>query len=165
MKHIILLLGGPNDDKGNLSKIASDRVECAYHLYKNNDHVQVLATGGFGDHFNKTAMPHAYYTTQLLKQKGVNEHDILEYILSANSVEDFKISKPVIERERPDLLLLVTSDFHMERARILCNLILRYPDIVFIPARSSLSREELVPLVQHEKEAIMKLRNNNYVIY
>ncbi len=37
MKSIILLLGSPNDDKGRLSTIAVNRVECAYRFLSNTN--------------------------------------------------------------------------------------------------------------------------------
>lgn len=165
MNHIILTLGGPNDDQGRLSRIAQDRLEYTYSLYKNNDNTRVLCTGGFGDSFNQTVHPHAYYAKQFLVEKGVQEKDFLEFTLSANTVEDFRISKPIIEREHPDTLMIVTSDFHMERVKILHDIIMKYPSVIFIPAKSSLTPSELAPLLAHEKQAIELLKKNNFVLY
>lgn len=165
MNHIILVLGAPNDESGNLSQIALDRLECAYSLYTNNEHTRILCTGGFGEHFNKSIQPHAYHAKRFLISKGVREADFLEFASSSNTVEDFRKSKSIIEKESPAILLIVTSDFHMERVKILHDLILNYPAVVFIPAKSSLMEIELIPLINHEKKAIKQLRDNNFVLY
>ena len=110
MKYIILLLGAPNDEQGRLSQIAQDRIDCAYNLYANNEHMTFLCTGGYGQHFNTANQPHAYYAKQALLKRGVKEKDFLPFILSTNTYEDFKISKEIIEKELPDMLIVITSD-------------------------------------------------------
>lgn len=165
MNHIIMTLGGPNDDRGHLSRVALDRLECTYSLYTNNNNTRVLCTGGFGDSFNRTSHPHAYYAKQYLMQRGVKEEDFLQFTLSTNTVEDFRISKAIIEREQPDILLVVTSDFHMRRAKVLHDIIMKYPSTVFVPAKSSLTPSELAPLLAHEKQAIDMLKKNNFILY
>lgn len=165
MNHIILVLGAPNDEDGNLSRIALDRLECAYSLYLNNDHSRILCTGGFGEHFNRSAQPHAYHAKRFLINRGVHECDFLDYAASSNTVEDFRKSKPIIEKEHPDTLLVVTSDFHMERVKILHNIIINYPTAIFIAAKSSLAETELSPLINHEQKSIKQLRDNNFTLY
>lgn len=46
MKQIVLTLGAPNDEQGNLSPMAVDRLECTLGLYLHNDDVKILCTGG-----------------------------------------------------------------------------------------------------------------------
>lgn len=158
MKHLIMLLGSPNDETGKLSQIAMDRIECAYNLYANNKDMLVLCTGGFGEHFNTTDQPHASYAKSTLIEKGVREEDFLPFTLSSNTYEDFLLSKDTIEKEAPDILIVVTSDFHTGRARMLHDRIINYPHVIFIPAKSTLSDEELRPLIQHEQNAQRKLK-------
>lgn len=45
MKQIVLTLGAPNDEQGNLSPMAVDRLECTLGLYLHNDGVKILCTG------------------------------------------------------------------------------------------------------------------------
>lgn len=157
MKKIILVLGSPNDENGNLSQIAINRLECAFSLYQNNDDAKFLLTGGFGEHFNITLDPHASYAQKFLIEKGVDKDDFLEFALSSNTFDDFEKSKLIINKEAFDLLMVVTSDFHMERVRIIYNKIIKYPDVLFIPAVSTFSQYELDKLLEHEKNAINRL--------
>lgn len=95
MKQIVLTLGAPNDEQGNLSSMAVDRLECTLGLYLHNDGVKILCTGGFGESFNTTNHPHAYYSKRFLIERGVRESDFLEFALTTNTVEDFRMSKPI----------------------------------------------------------------------
>lgn len=165
MKTIILLLGSPNDDEGNLSQTALDRTNCALELYKHNDNIYFLCTGGFGEQFNRTDTPHAFYLREYLINGGVKDSDFVESAMSSNTVDDFRKSKPIIEKEKPDLLILITSDFHMERAKILFNLIITFNRVIFITAKSSLDKYELTVLQQHEKKVLQQLKDNNYALY
>lgn len=158
MKSIILLLGSPNDENGKLSRIAINRIECAYNLYANNKNMVFLCTGGFGEHFNTTNHPHAYYAKSALIERGVKEDDFLPFVLSSNTYEDFEKSKPTIERESPDILFIVSSDFHIERVKILHEKIINYPYSIFLSAKSSLSENELQPLLEHEQNAIKRFK-------
>lgn len=157
MKSIILLLGSPNDDKGVLSLIAVNRVACAYRLYAENRDMLFLCTGGFGEHFNVTNQPHAFYAKQELVRLGADENAFLPFVLSGNTYEDFTLSKPLIEKELPDVLFIVTSDFHMERVKLLHKRIIDYPFTVFISAESTLPENELSLLTGHEREAVKRL--------
>lgn len=165
MKNLILVLGAPNDENGNLSSIALDRLNGAYELYRFNRNAHVLCTGGFGKSFNTTDKPHAYYAQSYLIDKGVSDDDLPEYVLSSHTVDDMRMSRDFIFKSAPSLLMVVTSDFHMKRVMILYEILINYPSVVFVPARSTISENELAALILHEEKAIHELKCNNYRIY
>ncbi|WP_104382283.1 YdcF family protein [Sphingobacterium sp. HMA12] len=158
MNNMIIVLGAPNDAQGNLSQIAHDRLHCAYNLYLANPGFKIVCTGGFGAHFNTADQPHYFYAHKFLRGKGVAENALMEGVLSTNTIADFELSKALVMDASPEILLVITSDFHMERARILYRQYIGYPKVVFIPAVSSLSEEQLAPLIAHESRAVKKLR-------
>lgn len=96
MNGIIILLGAPNDDVGNLSSIAVERCCRAVLEYRSTPGYAVLPTGGFGEHFNRTAQPHAHYARRYLLEHGVPERVILEPVYSRFTEEDARLSKPVV---------------------------------------------------------------------
>lgn len=165
MKRVILVLGAPNDEMGNLSQIAIDRLDCVFELSRCNDSCQILCSGGFGS-FNPTDLPHATYGKTYLVSKGIAVQFFLPFALSAHSVDDIRKALPILEDEKPDLVLLVTSDFHMARIKILWNIIApkSFP-IIFIPATSRLDMQQLAILHEHEKNAIDALEKNQFKIY
>ncbi len=50
---LIVILGAPNGDDGQLSRMAQGRVVLGYQLYRERQAVgwRLLLTGGFGEHF------------------------------------------------------------------------------------------------------------------
>lgn len=154
MKKIILLLGASNDADGRLSQMAVDRLECAYSIYMSNSGTKILCTGGFGEHFNTTDTPHAGYLKQWLVSKGVNEGDILPPLISSNTYEDIKGVDNAVRDKSSELLIVVTSDFHMKRVRLLYKMLVSHVNVVFVPAISTLDKDELTTRIEHEESAI-----------
>jgi uncharacterized SAM-binding protein YcdF (DUF218 family) len=157
MKGIIVVLGSPNSVSGELSEIAINRLSKVMDFYLKNSGFKIICTGGFGPHFNMTKLPHARYAADYLKKKGVPDEDILEYILSSNTIEDVKKVKPVIEVYQPEKLVVITSDFHMKRAAILFEEYIKGKHLIFEEAPSTLDAAALRKLNEHEVKAIKRL--------
>ena len=98
MKGIITVLGSPNDNSGKLYSIAIERCNEAIKMYKSNPGWKIVLTGGFGQHFNTTDKPHAFYLNEYLVEHGIPESDILEFVESSNTLEDASLLKPIIFR-------------------------------------------------------------------
>jgi len=158
MNNIILVLGAPNDAQGNLSKLAQDRLNCAFNIHLANPSFKILCTGGFGTHFNTTEKPHYFYAYQFLMERGIPEQALEEGVLSTNTITDFQLAKERVLLKKPDMLIVITSDFHMERAQILYKRYINYPKVIFIPAISSFSKEEIARLIEHESHAVKILK-------
>ncbi len=160
MKTIIMVLGAPNDEYGHLSAIALDRLYRAYDLSMSNSEARILCTGGQGDHFNITDKPHHYYAKNFLNLKGVAPERFLPGTESRNTIEDFSLSKQTIEEYNPDLLIIITSEFHIKRVQMISEAII--PDInkFFVSVASSLTDAELKPLVEHERNALYFLKEH-----
>ncbi len=160
-KTAIVVLGSPNDDEGNLSSIAIERCEQALHEYRRVSGAKILPTGGWGAHFNTTNKPHGYYIREYLLKKGVPEKDILECAESTNTTEDPLCSKPIVERNHVDELIVVTSDFHVPRARFLFKRV--FPKIImsFSGAETDLDAGDLSRRQKHEEKALERLKQLN----
>ncbi|MFI4910770.1 MAG: YdcF family protein [Sedimentisphaeraceae bacterium JB056] len=117
IKSIIVVLGSPNSDNGELYEIAKDRCKAALEEYKKDPSYKLLLTGGYGEHFNTTDKPHAAYLKEYLIKEGVPESDIVEFAQSKNTIEDASLSKPIIEKYAPEEILVITSDYHLGRAQ------------------------------------------------
>ena len=155
---IILLLGAPNDDLGNLSNIALERCREAVRAYKLYTNFSILPTGGFGEHFNRTDKPHASYTRSFFLDNGVPASDILEPALSRFTLEDAMLSKPIVSRYDVENLVVVTSDFHLERAKMIFERIFEGYSLSFRDSKTHLPQDELNALKAHEDEATARLK-------
>ncbi len=157
MEGIVIILGSPNDDKGNLSDIAIGRNTKGIEEYRNHEGYKILVTGGFGNHFNTTDKPHAYYAKQFLLKKGVPKNDILEFAESHDTVEDALLSKLIVDKYGTKDLVIVTSDFHVGRVRYIFERIFPDHNLEFSVVKTSYNRERYKVLNAHEKRELEKL--------
>ena len=155
---MIILLGAPNDDAGNLSSIALERCRQTLAEYRAVPGFAILPTGGFGDHFNRSPEPHAHLTRRWLRARGVPARDVLEPVLSRFTLEDAALSKPVVERHDVQHIKVVTSDFHLERAKLIFETVFSDYQLTFSASRTHLPRLELDRLLRHEEGATTELR-------
>jgi uncharacterized SAM-binding protein YcdF (DUF218 family) len=161
MEGIILVLGAPNDETGELSTIARERCECAIKEYRCHSGYKFLLTGGYGDHFNTTESPHAYYTKRYLLSRQILEQDILpEFVESSNTLEDARLSQPIVDRYGVKHVLVVTSDFHLDRAKYIFQQTFKNIHLFFSGSHTDLPQRELAALRQHEQKALRRLRKN-----
>ena len=117
MNGLIVVLGSPNSEEGELYSIAKARCRLALDEYARRDDWKILLTGGYGAHFNTTDQPHAAYLKDYLTTRGIPEDDIVEFAESTNTIEDASFSKPMVQRHRVTTILVITSDYHEDRAR------------------------------------------------
>lgn len=170
MTGIIIVLGSKNDEKGNLSPNSRNRVDRAIKKMeefqpkadrpmaeKNNPNYKLLLTGGFGK-FNPTSKPHAQYLKDYALKKGVKKKDILGIVESSNTVEDAYLSKPIIDKYRPEKVFVSTSNFHLPRAKYIFEKLLPDYNLEFIGSKEDTSPFVLKKLKLHEKIALAAIK-------
>lgn len=158
---LIVVLGSPNDDQGNLSEIGIGRLELALQWYGERlPGWKLLLTGGFGEHFNRTSIPHSEYAKQFLASRGVPETDFVEFALSRNTVDDALQSRPIVERYSCPALLVISSDFHIPRVEFVFRSVFADRTLTFAGAPYIDSRppEERERLTAHEQRELVSLR-------
>ncbi len=114
---LIVVLGSPNAEDGELYSVARERCQLALDEYASRAGWKILLTGGYGDHFNTTHQPHAAYLKCYLTARGIPEDDIVEFAESSNTIQDASLSKPIVYRYGAKHILVITSDYHQDRAR------------------------------------------------
>lgn len=160
---LIVILGSPNDSAGNLTPMGQGRVQLGYQLYcqLGDQGYRLLLTGGYGDHFNTTAQPHAYYAQQWLRRLGVPEQAFVEFAESRHTLDDAVQAAPIVARYGVKQLLVVTSDFHLPRVRVAFAHIFPDQTLEFYgaPYLATCSPAEQARLLAHEAQALANLRN------
>ncbi len=157
-KDVIVVLGSPNSNKGELGSIAKSRLDCCLDIYTKGKFV--LCTGGWGEHFNTTETAHAVYAKNYLIQHGIQADAFLKDALSNNSVDDAVKVKQVILGMTDIKLTVITSDYHKERVRLIFTEVLREYSCNFVGVQSDLNRDELSHFVKHEQQAIATILKN-----
>jgi len=160
MNTAIVILGSPNDEKGKLLSIAIERCEQAFIEHQKIPLAKLLCTGGFGEQFNTTDTPHAQYIQQYLLNKNVPVDNFLPQVMSRFTLEDALLSVPVIEQFNIDHIILVTSDFHMARAKYIFSMLMPNISLECAEALTNKTTEEMQRLSLHEKKALARDRMN-----
>lgn len=158
MSSAIVVLGSPNDKNGVLLPIAISRCERALWEFERLGGCKILCTGGFGDHFNTTVSPHGKYVRDYLESNGVPRESFLEIALSSFTLEDATLSQPILDENSIKNVILVTSDYHMDRAKLVFSHILPNIKIECSEAITFVANDELKRLTQHEAVAIERDR-------
>ena len=157
---VIIVLGHSNDWKGTLSPIAEQRIAKGIELFEKGNAPFILLTSGRGKEFNVTSKAHAQWAKQeLLKRLPLSPNRILTETTSRSTIENALFAKKVIDKKGWERLLVVTSGYHLSRARMIFNKVFaedKY-DIYFVKAR--LGFRPFFWLEHRLKEMLLKHRN------
>jgi len=157
-KEILIVLGSPNSPTGKLSEISISRLNHCRDIFEKGD--LVLCTGGWGSHFNTSKSAHAAHAKSYLIEQGLSEMDFLEFAFSENTVDDAVKIKPIVSNLKDITLTIITSDYHVERVKLIFNEILGSYNITYVGVKSNMETEKYNALVQHEKIAIKSILEN-----
>ncbi len=120
---IVVVLGNTNDAAGQLSPVALSRLRTALDYFSHLEGVErsrtkLVTTGGFGS-FNPSAGPHGALMNRYLIARGLPEDALLPFIPSSGTIQDGLGVARLLSETAPKVgrLVIVTSRFHMERAR------------------------------------------------
>jgi len=155
---VLIVLGAPNSPSGKLSRIALGRLDACFNLYKKGRHI--LCTGGWGKHFNTSKEAHALYAKKYLMEKGVQDNDFLDFALSSNTVEDALKIKPIISTLENPQLTVITSDYHINRVKLIFQLVLENYPINYLGVQTDLPEKQMKVLIEHEQTAIQSIISN-----
>ena len=160
MKEALIVLGSPNSVEGILGNIAVDRLNYCLRIFDPKKNL-ILCTGGFGDHFNPTNIPHANYAIDYLMSYGIDKEYFMDIALSSNSVEDaVKAKQVLLNSDNNYLVKVITSDFHLERVQLIFDHIITNFTKEYFGVTHQMPIEEKQRLIQHEKRAIDEIRKN-----
>jgi len=159
MKGVVIILGNRNDEQGNLLELAVGRLDKGIEEYHSHPDYKILLTGGRGAHFNTTDKPHAFYARQYLLERRIAASDLLEFAESYDTVEDALLSKPIVDKYKGRKLIIVSSDFHMDRVKYIFKKVFKGYHLSFEEAITNPSPEQLEVLMKHEIDEICKLKN------
>ena len=163
-KGLIVVLGSPNTDQGELLSMAKERCEVALTEYVNNPGYKILLTGGYGSHFNTTEQPHSSYLKHYLVSRGIPEEHFVESAESSNTFEDASLSKPIIMKYTVRHIVVITSDYHIDRAQTVFEREFTGTNVrvTFSASRTdeTLMSFDLEAFKRHERDALAKLKKS-----
>ena len=158
IREVLIVLGAPNSPSGKLSKISKSRLDYCAKLFSSEK--LVMCTGGWGKHFNTSKEAHATHAKRYLINKGVSKGSFLESALSENTVDDAVKIAAIISGIEDIILTVITSDYHLDRVKLIFNQVLKGLKIRYIGTPSQLTNDALKPLIDHEHKAIALIKKN-----
>ncbi len=160
IKKIYVVLGSLNYKTGELNDLATNRIDKCLEIIKEQNNYKILCTGGFGNNFNNTPIPHAEHLYRYLEKNGVDRDVFLAPALSKNTVDDAVKSKEILEQLEFEEFIVITSDFHVDRVKLIFNLICgEIWNFKVISAKSNMTPERSKKLRDHENKAIKQIKN------
>jgi uncharacterized SAM-binding protein YcdF (DUF218 family) len=120
VEYVILLGAGLNGEQ--ITATFKYRIDMCYDYLVKNPSIKVIVTGGRGI---GESISEAEAMKKYLVARGVSENRITMEDRATSTYENFKYSKELIDKEdtenkRPSVMI-ITSDFHMFRSKILAK--------------------------------------------
>lgn len=154
---VIVVLGGSNDKSGKLSQMSLDRCDQVLIAHEKHPQCRILTTGGWGTHFNQSAVSHGELMKRELVRRGIAATQFFPIAISAYTEADASSAKLILSPASIPRILLITSDFHMDRAEHYFKKYFPETEIRPCPAKSTLPREELAQRIVHEKKRMAEI--------
>lgn len=119
----IIIFGVILDNNGRISNILRSRLDVGINLYKGGTASKMIMVGGLSN--VKAKITEAEAMKKYTLKKGVNKNDILKEEKSTDTIGNiFFVKQNILKPKRWKKLIVVTSDFHMERVKYLLKKIL-----------------------------------------
>ncbi|MCY4351477.1 MAG: YdcF family protein [Gemmatimonadetes bacterium] len=160
---LIIPMGHKNDENGVLSKMFELRLQGALQEYRKNPDAKILVQGGFG-HFNQSSHSSAHHASEYLIRQGVQELAIFANHDTTSTVEEALSAHRFAQTHREQSICVVTSHCHLERTQVVFEHFFNPEQLRFVSTTDSISPDELIPIVQHEKAGLKLIRDQGGVI-
>ena len=89
--------------------------------------------------------------------KFVPQNEIIESAYSRNTIEDAELSKPIVDKCNVKDIIVVSSDFHMERVKFIFSNLFGDYKLKFSTAHTN-PKEITQKMIEHEKKELQRLR-------
>lgn len=111
------------NDKGKMSNVSKSRLDVAIRLHENKSSSKLILVGGFSN--RKAKISEAEAMKRYLIQNGIDRKNIIKEESSIDTIGNiFFLKQNILKPNRWNNLLIITSDFHMERVKIISKKIL-----------------------------------------
>lgn len=163
MPKLAFILGAPNHTDGTLSSISLRRIEAGLERQRNDNSIELLATGGFGSHFNSTDTPHRELVYRYLEGAGatIDRAEACD-LLSSNTVEDIALIVAFTKARGIAEYCIITSRFHVARCRFIVDCLAKNQAVTMVAADDP--ADLAADASDHESRALRQLTEQGGVI-
>ncbi|HEY3341669.1 MAG TPA: YdcF family protein [Anaerolineae bacterium] len=151
MPDLIIVLGH-FDDTVHLTSTGRERLDLGIALLQAWPGALLTVTGC------AVNLPRTAEVLEYLRAHGIAASLLAPLIDSHNTAEDAFLTEPLVQLYGIERLLLVTSDYHLQRARYIYERVFPALQIEPYGAQHRAAEQELHTLRQHEAEALQALQ-------
>ncbi|HEY3291903.1 MAG TPA: YdcF family protein [Anaerolineae bacterium] len=150
MSDLIVVLGH-FDNTVYLTSTGRERLAAGAALYQSQPGSYLAVTGCAPGH------PRTVEVLAWLSELALTPDELVD---SHNTAEDAFLTEALVQRYCPARLVVVTSDYHVERARLIFNQVFADIEIEVVGVPHRASDEERHDLLAHEQRALGALRTH-----
>ncbi|MCF7791630.1 MAG: YdcF family protein [Victivallales bacterium] len=154
--NVIIILGYALAEDGSARPALVERLKQGLAAYKLNPKSKIIVTGGMP----RSGMTESYVMQQWLINKGVNKKRIYMEDQSKDTVGNALFASKIIQKLKPEKIILVTSASHMRRAYSVLqtalfkdNLNIPVTNLVYLDYKSKI---EAMKVTLHEKIIVFR---------
>ena len=156
---MIIILGGPNDKKGNLHKSTINRLDKYIEIKNKYPNFKVILSGGY----RFSSVSHCELIKKYLLDKEPSIEIEKEFIENNNTIDEaINISRYLLDISYQGNIIVITSPWHLQRAKYLFDIAFNSCSNINTEYISYISGEEMK---QFDPEEKIKLENLKYAPY
>ena len=118
----LIILGGTNNDKGELNNFTKNRIIRCYELLLNYEgkNVTIHFSGGYNEKFNKTNISHSEICLNYFKYLNKNNCNVMNNLhINNNNTVDEAINFGKYFQNNNSEIKIITNDWHCDRVKYL----------------------------------------------
>lgn len=117
----VMIVLGAKVNKDGVSKTLKLRLDKAIEYYNENEHINIIVSGGQG---KDEIMTEASAMKEYLVENGVNRNNIILEDKATTTLENIIFSKSIMKNlNLGNRALIVTSDYHLFRGRFIASIL------------------------------------------
>jgi uncharacterized SAM-binding protein YcdF (DUF218 family)/glycosyltransferase involved in cell wall biosynthesis len=162
----IIVFGGGVGETGSPGKSTIERARYAAELYKEGYADKIIFSSGYAYRHNDAENMKIFAVSL-----GVPSEDIILEQKANSAYENVIFSKQIIDKEKWDKILLVTSPYNMLRVKLVCDKVAKGKEIIYAPVPDSQFydkaegvRSEQIKAILHEYAGIVYYFFKGYII-
>jgi len=153
---MIIILGGANNKNGELHSTTINRLEKYLEIKDNYPNSRVILSGGY--RFSKIS--HCALVKKYLLNKDITIHIEKEFTENNNTIDEaINISQYLSNINYRDNIIIITSPWHLQRAKYLFNITCSDMNINYITYKNI---DEENVFISEEIDKLEKLKNAPY---
>ena len=129
----LIILGGTNNEKGELNNYTKNRIIKCYEMLSNFKDKDIIIhfSGGFNEKFNKTNISHSQICLNYFEDLNKNRYNVVrELHINNNNTVDEAINFGKYFQNNNSEIKIITNDWHSDRVKYLFKKVFNFYDII-----------------------------------